>query len=143
MISTNVNFQLCHTDHWSKCTPMFCMHCPAHLKDNLLPSDNFITSLYAVSRLHDLLHEFFSCVRLLPVVYVLHMPQQKATKGYEVQGYHSPGLWTKMSVTYKGVVFARSGSKSEAGSYNSYHEESQKMKCAHNNVAVDNQAMLI
>jgi hypothetical protein len=59
------------------------MHCPAHLKDHLLPSDNFIISLYAVSRLHDLLREF-SCVRLLPVVYVLHMPQQKATKGYEI-----------------------------------------------------------
>lgn len=48
-----------------------------------------------------------------------------------------------MSATYKGLVFARSGSKSEAGSYNSYHEESRKMKCARNNVAVDNQAMLI
>jgi hypothetical protein len=119
------------------------MHCPAHLRDHLLPSDNFITSLYAVSRLHDLLHEFFSCVRLLPVVYVLHTPQQKATKGYEVQGYHSPGLRIKMSVTYKGVVFARSGSKSEVGSYSSYHEQSRKIKCARNNVAVDNQAMLI
>jgi hypothetical protein len=110
------------------------MHCPAHLKDNLLPSDNFITLLYAVSRLHDLLHEFFSCVRLLPVVYVLHIPQQKAIKGYEVQGHQSPGLWTKVSETNKGVVFARSGSKPEAGSYNSYHEESRNMKRAHNNV---------
>lgn len=104
------------------------MHCPAHLKDNLLPSDNFITSLYAVSRLHDLLREFFSCVQLLPVVYVFHMPQQKAIKGYEVQEHRSSGLWTELSVTYKGVMFARSGSKSEAGSYNSYHEDSQKIK---------------
>jgi len=62
------------------------MHCPAHLKNN------FSTSLYAVSKLHDLLHEFFACVQLLPAVYVLHMPQQKSIKGYEVQGHHSPGL---------------------------------------------------
>jgi len=54
------------------------------------------------------------------------MTQQKAIKGYEVQGHYSPGLWTEMNVTYKAVVFARSGSKPEAGSYNSYHEDSQK-----------------
>lgn len=36
-------------------------------------------------------------------------------------------------------MFARSGSKPEAGSYNSYHEESRKIKCAHNSVTVDNQ----
>ena len=76
------------------------------------------------SRLHDLLREFFSCVQFLPVVYVLHMTQQEAIKGYEVQGHHSPGLWTEM--------FARSGSKPEAGSYNSYHEDSRKMKCPRN-----------
>jgi hypothetical protein len=59
------------------------MHCPAHLKDNLMPSDNFITLHFAVSRLHDLLHEF-SCVQLLPVVHILYIPQLKAIKGYEV-----------------------------------------------------------
>jgi hypothetical protein len=73
-------------------------------------------------------------------MYVLHIPQQIAIKGYEVQGHHSPGLWTNMSEINKGVVFARSGSKPEACSYNSYHEESRNIKCARNNVTVDNQA---
>jgi hypothetical protein len=44
------------------------------------------------------------------------MPQQGQSRGMRPRNITAQACGPKMSVTYKGVVFARSGSKPEAGS---------------------------
>ena len=69
-------------------------------------SDNFIILPYAVSRIHDMLQEFFFCLWFFPIGCVLYVPT-KYLRGHEIWWACRPSLWLEMSMIKSSSAWQR------------------------------------
>jgi hypothetical protein len=91
IIPTNVSFQLCGNDNWSKCRHRPACSIMRVSKIIYCLSDYFIIAPLAVSELCDLLRSFLSSPYFLSVVSVLHVSSHAIAPEGETWWSHWPG----------------------------------------------------